>query len=686
MKLALTTFIYFFLALRIVNAETISAPHVKVDIVSEFSQISLTNRTLTIGVRFELEKDWHIYWINPGDSGSPPEFNWSKSDLYSIGEPLWPPPERLSLGPLTNFGYQGTVIFPFSVKLNDIDLPITTNSVKFELDANWLICKEDCIPGKGTTTLDLPLKSGSLESEFAHELQDIIKRSPLKDKSEILSGRVLDNNLIIKLKSNFNYSNPLFYPFNENIISNSGEQLNKSNLNELTVPLANEAPNKISGIITWFDNANKKTVGINVTIDTKDLNSEVIPEITPQLSIWLLIFYAWLGGIILNAMPCVFPVIGLKIMQFLGAANGSRSKALLHSLVFAAGIEFTMTVLVATLLFLRSSGAVIGWGFHLQSPTFVILLIFLFVGMALNFFGILELKGSILQQTAGKLDKGDGYKGSFLSGVLATIIATPCTAPFMATAVGVALSGSITTIIAIFSSLGLGIATPYIVLSLFPQWQRLLPKPGEWMVTLKQLFGFPLLGTVIWLLWVLGHQVNRDAPIVILFGLLIIGLALFISRKTYTTLSKILIFLICFSVVGSCIWWSKNFEKSDQLTEISDNVWIPYSDEKLHLALKKGRSVFIDFTADWCITCQVNKKRVLETEQVTAEFNRHNVLLLKADWTLSDAKITKALSTYNRQSVPLNVLYRSGENDNPIIFPSLLTKDKVLLELAKIKS
>lgn len=382
-----------------------------------------------------------------------------------------------------------------------------------------------------------------------------------------------------------------------------------------------------------------------------------------NLSFWFAVVLAFVGGLILNLMPCVLPVVSLKVMNFVQHANNNPKVLWRHGLVFTGGILGSFWVLVGLLMALRAGGQQLGWGFQLQSPAFVaFLVVFLFI-FALNMFGVFEV-GSGLGRFARFSQGRGGYMESFLSGVLATVVATPCTAPFMGPALGFALTQPLVSAFMVFTALALGLACPYLLLSANPRWMKWLPKPGAWMVTLKQFMGFPLLATALWLLWVLNLQTSADVVLKVLGALLVVALAYWVHGRWQCRVSL----FVAVGVLGISLFWMKG-----ELTVSHKNqMWIPFKKSEVVAYRKQGRAVFVNFTAAWCLTCQVNKKTTLQRPAVLKLLEQHQVVLMQADWTKKDPHITKILESFGRSGVPLYVFYPANRSLEPRILPTVL--------------
>jgi thiol:disulfide interchange protein DsbD len=435
-------------------------------------------------------------------------------------------------------------------------------------------------------------------------------------------------------------------------------------------------------------------------VDVASLAAATGPSSDGGLTLpWALLF-AFAGGLLLNLMPCVFPVLSVKILGFAEDAGGTGAGMRRHGALFGGGVLVSMWVLAGMLLAVRAAGSQVGWGFQLQSPTFVALMALLFFGIGLNLLGVFEV-GSRVMALGGRLQgatDGGGDVGAFLTGVLATVVATPCTAPFMGAALGVALTLSTAGAVLIFTALGAGMATPYVALSMAPGWLERLPEPGAWMETLKQFFAFPMFATAIWLVWVFGQQAGNGGVALLLFGLLLLGMAGWVAHRwsdptlsrTVTLVTRGLVTVMVAAAVAAGVMGARYDRPSPsssnaETTTSSSSKWTAFSPSTVDELRAQGRPVFVDFTAAWCLTCQVNKQTVLSTETVQNAFADKNVALVRADWTNRDPEITKALRAHGRSGVPVYVLY-PGDGSGPTLLPEVLTQDILLNALDDVSS
>jgi thiol:disulfide interchange protein len=660
----------------------VKAQHLTAELVSLAPSIS-PGGTLQVGLVLTLEEHWHVYWLNAGDSGEPPHITWTLPSGITAGPMLFPIPSRLPLGPLMDFGYEDEVAFPVQLT--------AANSVKpgpLHLDAkvSWLVCREVCIPGKAHLGLNLTAAAGTAPpaqpvGALGEALSLIPKPLPADAKLAVTGGKT---DFVLTLTTGKRETDAEFYPADQDQIANAAEQQIEPLPDGVRLRVRRSddlktLPSQLHGLIKLSD-----TVAYDVTAPVTAGEVAATPgsnkavQATSGVTVISAIGLAFLGGIILNLMPCVFPVLFLKGLALVQSSGEERSRLRSHGLVYTLGILVSFWIIVAALLILRAEGSQAGWGFQLQSPTFIALLAAGLFFFALSLAGQFDL-GLSLTSVGGGLAKKEGYIGSFFTGVLATIVATPCTAPLMGAAIGFALAQPAGITFAVFTALGLGLATPYLLLTFQPAWTRVLPRPGAWMETLKQLTAVPLFATVIWLAWVYGHlyggtgtEVDRVSKLLLCFLILAIAgwtlgrwPARWIASVTAIVLAAIALFIPLYQPKDTTL------------------VWAPYSQQTLDAARAAGHPVFIDFTAAWCLSCQVNERLVLKSSDVQHQFGKNKVTLLKADWTQYDPEITKQLASINRSGVPTYVIYPASTQAAADVLPELLTKDIVLTALEK---
>jgi thiol:disulfide interchange protein len=691
--------ILLILGSQICAAEMEQHDHLDVHLVSEVVSVNPAV-PFYVGIYFDLEEHWHVYWKNPGDAGLQPKFEWDLPPGFKIGEIKWPYPEKIMVGGLANYGYEHEVLLiaeiipPPALKINTL--------LDIGVHVEWLMCREACIPGEADLDISIPVNSTPAKpnDRWVQKFSDARDNLPIMRSDWQISASISDTLLLINLKNPEWYQPTFdkltFFPESEDLIENAADQVLKiTNAGyQLSVTLNQMRltdPDSVSGVLVseagWRGANSEKALQFDVEIT--DLPRQVT---TTFSDIGLALIFAFLGGIILNVMPCVLPVLSLKILGFVKQAGDDRKKVFHHGLIFTAGVVAAFLTLAILLIVLRAGGEELGWGFQLQSPGFIMILsTFLFL-FGLNLFGVFEIGTSVMgvgQNLAGT----GGWFGSFMSGVTATVVATPCTAPFMGSALGFALTQSNSVSLLIFASLGFGMAFPYLILSSVPKLLKFVPKPGQWMESLKQFMGFLLFATVIWLIWVFGIQTGIDSVVVFLGVLLGSGLsAWIIGRWTRLNLAKsrrltariIAIVILLTSIFLGLDNIAQDSVKNNQISQSGEIQWETYSFEKLQLSLGAGRPVFIDFTAAWCLSCQVNERLAFTSTEVAEKIRSLDMVMLKADWTNRDENITRALAGYGRNSVPLYVIHTEPDLTKKVILPEIISASILLDYLNEI--
>lgn len=656
----------------------VKANHVTAELTALAPQIAIGG-TLQAGLVLTMQEGWHVYWINAGDSGEPPEIHWKLPKGMTAGPMQFPPPSRLPLGPLMDFGYEDSVAFPVLLTASPGMQP-----GKAHLDAHvsWLVCSSVCIPGKAHLGMDLKVVKGPLPappavgavgtalSELPSPLSDGMSASAVTDAKRIL----------VTLKTGSRETGAQIYPYDSEVIDNAAEQRVEPMADGARVWLkragdSTSAPQTLHAVVEFPD--------IGAFDFTVPVTQGVVPAPPPtaqktpdngteqSLTAFSAIGLAFLGGLLLNLMPCVFPVLFLKGLSLLHSASEDRTRQRAHGWMYTAGIVVSFWAIVAVLLILRAGGRALGWGFQLQSPGFVAVLAALIFFLGLSLAGQFEL-GLSLTSAGGELAGKPGLKGSFFTGVLATVVATPCMAPLMGAAVGFALVQQAWLTFVVFTSLALGLAFPFLALTMQPQWTRFLPRPGAWMETLKQLVAVPLFATAIWLCWVYGRLYSSDGidhMALLLSCFLVLAMAGWALGRWPARWGSTLAAVVLIAVALALPLHQPTVDKL---------VWKPYSEANFTAARATGDPVFIDFTAAWCLSCQVNERAVLESQEVERELAKNHMQLLKADWTHYDPTITKQLASLGRSGVPTYVIYPPGKVSNADVLPELLTKQIVL--------
>lgn len=623
--------------------------HIRIRVLAP-EVFSSTEETL-MALYFEPEEHWHVYWKNPGDSGAAPKFNFINSTA-EFGPVLWPFPKRLPVAHLTNLGYEGAVAYPFSVR------PIGIKEVRATFDLEWLVCKVECVPGFAKIQFQRPVHNK--ESRWKKSDQEIVRKfsSRIPSNAEtapfkIEEVKVVGEQLHVQVKSDQFEKLDLFPVNGEAISPSTPEKQMNSQKFIFKLNSAAQAP-KTAQFVASIGESAWETAELATGSGAKSTDS-----------LWSLILFSILGGFILNLMPCVFPVISIKAFSLLKTEGSERVK---DCLLYSAGVITTFMLLGAGFLLFRSAGMAVGWGFQLQSPFVILGLIILFWLMALNFLGVFEI-GTSTMNVAGKFSKSSS---SFGTGILSVFIAAPCTGPFMGTALGAAIALPAVGALAIFAGLGLGLSLPFLLFAFFPRVLSWLPRPGAWMEWLKQFFAFPLFATVLWLIWILGQQAQILGWLLASIALLLVSFMIWLG-KFVTGWKRIFIWIV---TVGLLVGLGRQLKTADYNPSSAPSAWAPYSESQLKEARQKKQAVFIDFTAAWCITCQVNKQTVLDTDKAQSLFAQSEVLLMRADWTRYDPVITEALSRLGRSSVPVYAFYPSDGSEVQLL-PQILTMQMI---------
>ncbi len=665
--------------------------HVAVELVAETTSVR-PGVPITLGLVFRCAPHWHIYWKNTGDVGTSPTVQWTLPEGATAGPIRWPAPTRYVFGGNGVFVYEGDVLLPVEISLPPTLAPGT---ITISADVEWLVCRDqECVPGDAILKLMLPV--GDARPAADAKVRDLFTsaRARLPEALPPSSARATreGSSFALRLSGAGPWSDPAatleFFP-EADILVNSRTPVVVRGDGQTALMLA--AATKLSAPATSLKGVLVATVGPALAVYEIDVPIGPAggePWLTPSdLSLALALFLAFLGGIVLNLMPCVLPVLSLKVLGFVERAGEAPALVRRHGFVYGAGVLASFGALAAVLLVLRAGGEGVGWGFQLQDPRFVAMLCLVMAGLGASLFGAIDL-GSSLARLGGGAGVAGGYTASFLGGALATVVATPCTGPFMGPALGFALTRPAVEAVAIMLSLGVGMALPYVLLASFPRWLKWVPKPGAWMDTMKTAMAFPLVATAIWLAWVLGQQTGVDGMLLVLGACLVLTLGLWLVGR-YAAPHR-----------ATAVRWLAGFGLGFGLVVVAvlgglraaeppppPLAWEAWSPERLASATTEGKTVLVDFTADWCLTCKVNEKTVLASDEVRDAVDRGGVVLLKADWTRRDARITEALARFGRASVPLYVVYGGGSNRAPLVLETnpLLTVESVLAALSAAK-
>ena len=728
-------------------AEPVVAHYIAAELISENESIR-PGTPFTVGILLRPEAGWHLYWRNPGHTGLPTRIDWRLPHDFSAGPLQWPHPTRFGQVPMVTYGYDGDTLL-----LATIQPPVELRdgqSIDLAAKASWLVCRADaCVPGKA----DLSLRIGVDETEqhpdsrWTGLFEKTRKQVPRVLAQWTARVEADADKVVLSLHAPASKQPSVktieVFPIDNDLVDPDVDPRVIHTASGFTIELARSknggtAPAALGAVLVTEDGWDAEgrvhaievsapahiTVAANAFAPAQDApassaaapqpgaplpvaasaaqqaaaaaQSTEHPNAAPRtgatdLTLLIALVFAFAGGMILNLMPCVFPVLSLKVLGFVHVAHNDSARIRRHGLAFAAGVLISFWILAGLLLALRAGGQGLGWGFQLQQPLFVAALTLLLFAMALNLLGVFEV-GSSLTGAAGRFDSESGYHGSFLSGVLATVLATPCSAPFMGAALGYALVQPPAASLLVFTSLGLGMATPYLLLSFAPPLLRALPRPGAWMETLRQMMAFPLFATVIWLLWVFGQQVGNDAVLQLLAAILLVGIGAWIgghfsgARSRGGRLSVRFATAACLVAGLAIAGAAANRPVSTACTSNRDDGginWSPYDAGRLVTLREQGRIVLLDFTAAWCLSCKVNETLALETAAVRNKIRDLDVVAMKGDWTNRDPAITSVLESFGRSGVPLCVLYPRGSDSAAVVLPAILSSEIVLEALGR---
>ncbi len=677
--------------------------HVEVDLVTDRGSVR-PGDTITVGLLMKLDRDWHVYWTNPGDAGLAPRIKWILPEGYIALPPQFPVPKRIPAGPLVSFGYDEELLL-----LSDIVLPNNghiESPLVISAEVDWLVCKVECIPGEAVLSLSLPVteSGGVYDSYWVGRFNKTRLSLPAIDSDWHVAAAASKSQLKIMLTRNPASTNTtpaeaFFFPDKKGVIENAYPQQLSQTAEGFEVlitknPLSTDIVTEISGMLVsakpWVDGNTRLGLRFSAPVEPM-AEPQPLAVAATDITWWQAILFAFAGGIILNLMPCVLPVLSIKVLGFVQQAGEGQRRILKHNLAFAFGVILSFWILAVGLLLLRAGGEQLGWGFQLQSPTFIIILTSFMFLMALNLLGVFEVGASLTGIGGGS--RRSGLIGSFIAGVTATVVATPCTAPFMGSALGFSLTQPAWISLAIFTSLGLGMAAPYVILTSSPWLLRFVPKPGRWMETLKHAMGFLLLATVVWLIWVLSIQAGTDSILLLLGTLLCLAVSAWILGRwggyAIDQGKRFVAYAMALSLAISSVALAAAYIVPVGTAMASESVinglaWEQYSPERVTELHGQGRPLLIDFTAAWCLSCKVNERVAFGSVDVRGRLNELSVVTMKADWTSRDERITRALASFGRNSVPLYVLYTGKSGEAPIVLPEILTPGIVIEALNKI--
>ncbi len=680
-------------------SSVVTTPQVRAELIAHAPQGVQAGQPLWLGLQLTHQAGWHTYWRNPGDSGLATQLSWQLPAGMQAGDTLWPLPHMITVGNMVNHGFENTVLLAVPVQISKTFKPGAT---EVRLQADWLVCKQECIPQSGQFVLKLPAAASIADHGLAFE--QLLSEQPLALSPSIQNAQLNAQGLSLQIRglpTAVNGHGLKVFADSPEVLA-SGLGLNgdgswQDGVWQMNAPvhrMRSTEPKTLGLVLVDADSLPPQSWRVTLAIQGTwpeavplTVAAEVAPNAAPPASnvsgLLSAMLGALLGGLLLNLMPCVLPVLAIKVLS-LSKASISATQRRGIGTAYAAGVLFSMLALALLVMGLRAAGSQLGWGFQLQSPWLVAALALLFTLIALNLSGLLELRGNWTGSLAVQMARHP-LADAFLSGVLAVVVAAPCTAPFMGASVGIAFTLPAWQGLLIFVSLGSGLALPFTLSAWVPAAARWLPRPGAWMAVLRQALAFPMLLTVVWLLWVFAKQTGAEAAAVLLAALVLLsGLAwsLGLKGKSAWWVSAVFVSALC-----GLLWLAqpvmRQFSAAESASSVNDAQWLAWSEERVSKALQAGQPVFIDFTAAWCVTCQVNKQTTLRDTRVLQAFADKHVLLLQADWTRRDPAITQALSALGRSGVPVYVLQAPGKPAR--VLSELLTPDLVLKALADLR-
>ena len=696
------------LPVEALRAALATPTHVQASLVSADAAVQ-PGKPLTVALRFVHDPHWHTYWVNPG-TGLATSIDWKLPPGWKAGPIQWPAPRVLkdSKGSVVGNGYEGELFLPVTLT-PPADLK-PGDTIELRANSEWLMCEDVCIPGNAALALKLPVTAETAKPDpaYGEKIRATVAGLPRADPawkfSAARSGKTVTLTITPAQPTTHTPKDVHFFS-EDGLIAFDQPQTAKPDGRggiALTMPIAADAPadaKQLVGVVTsengWLPGQPLRGLSVTAALDARGVAPAAASSggsASPAARATALpgtLALAFLGGLILNLMPCVFPVLGIKILGFVNQAGHERGKVIAHGLVFAAGVLLSFWAMAAVLAILRAGGDQLGWGFQLQSPAFVYALAVLLLVFAMNMSGVFEF-GLSATAVGSDLQMKSGYAGSFFTGVLATVVATPCSAPFLAPALGAALAVSTPESFAIFTAIAVGLSMPYLLLSIFPQAIKVLPRPGAWMETFKQFMAFPLYATVGYLAWVLAAQTSDEGFRAVLFSFVLIAMAVWMYGRWHAPGASArrarfgVASLVLVGALGLWLGWPRDLAAQTAGGATSTAiVWEPWSPEAVAKLRSEGRTIYVDFTARWCATCQTNKKLVFSSSEVLDYFAEHRIATLRGDWTNKDPRITAELASYQRSAVPFNVIWAPGR-DAPLILPELLTPGTVLDALKSV--
>ena len=685
----------------------VSTERVRAELMAHAPDGVAPGKSVWVGLQVAHQPEWHTYWKNSGDSGLPTLLQWTLPKGVVAGDIAWPVPKKIPIGNLANYGYEGTVLLPVPLTITPEFKPtLLGGDVEVKLKASWLVCKKECIPEEGDFAITIPAKSTTALNAAAFQAAFDAQPKALKgDSKAAIDGNAIQLT-VSGLPAAVRGKTLEFFPETGEVIETAAQwtQAWQGDTWTARVPLSPQRANSpamlpmvlAEGAQGWRTEAKVQgewpavaaITGMSPALEAAlRANSagggggaSAAPAPTATLTLAAALLGALLGGLILNLMPCVFPILAIKVVGFTRHA-GDRRLHRISGLAYTAGVILSFAALGALMLALRAAGEQLGWGFQLQSPAVVAVLAALFTLIGLNLAGVFHF-GSFLPSSVAAMEARHPVANAFLSGVLAVAVASPCTAPFMGASLGFAIGLPAAEALLVFAAIGVGMAVPYLAASWVPAVARLLPRPGPWMDTFRKLMAFPMFATVAWLVWVLGQQSGIDGAGALL--VLLVAMSMVIWALTLHGRSRTVIAAISLASLGLLAWAAgPNITKlPPQQVARADARWQAWEPGRVDQIVASGQPVFVDFTAAWCVTCQYNKKTTLANADVLADLSAKKVTLLRADWTRRDPAITAALAQLGRNGVPVYVFYKQGST--PVVLSEILGVEEVRSVIAKL--
>ncbi len=656
------------------------SPRATVSLVSEYAAVS-PGQALRIGLRQRLAPHWHTYWKNPGDAGSPPSITFNAPPGATVGEIAWPGPDRFIIGPVASYGYENEIVFPMTLTVPRDARP--GSQLVLEADADWVVCEKECIPEEGKFRLALPVEasarpaSAGILAAFKSADARQPQPQPADWRASVSAG---ESTLQLAVEgegiSPASVRSALYFPDSWGVVDHVADQaltVEEGRLTLATTKGQGYAPGPSAGLLAITDGGGQKRW---FALELTPAAAAPAPATgaPATLPLWQMALFAFLGGLILNLMPCVFPVLAIKATAVAAMSGSDRRAVRLSGLFYTLGVLAAFMALALALLAVRLGGSAVGWGFQFQSPLFVAAMSWLILAIGLNLSGVFEVGGALAGAGQGLAER-KGHAGSFFTGLLAVVVATPCTAPFMGAAIGSALVAPAYVSLAVFATMGLGLALPFLLLGIFPALARRLPRPGAWMVTLRQAMAFPMYATAAWLLWVLAQQAGEAGLRMALAGLVLVGLVAWLvglgqqrAGKTWWPRGAALAGVAGIVGLMAALHGAGPVAAAPAQSMQAE----PYSAERLAALRAEGKPVFVNMTAAWCITCLVNERTTLSTAAVQQAMRERGVVYMKGDWTNRDPAITAFLQSFQRDGLPFYAFYPARKE--PVVLPPVLTQ------------